>query len=72
MAASIVTYFGGSYHGGSCNFENYFTPMALLLITMAFTIVSLTTFACYICIFTKILTQRAKHSQLGKFDLETF
>ena len=68
MALSILTYFEGRYHGGGCAFEHYFTPMVLLLITLKFIIVSLTTFTCCVCILIKILKQRAKRSQLGKFD----
>ena len=66
VATSILTYFGESYHGGGCTFQAYFKHMAHLSIMVGFTIVSITTFICYICIFTKILNQRAKRSQLGK------
>ena len=66
ISVSIITYFEESFQGDQCIFENYFTPMVILLITLVFTIISMTTFICYICIFTKILKEWAKHSLLGK------
>ena len=50
----------------NCEFIFYFTPLMMMIIALEFTVVSGTTFICYILIFFKIVKEKAKRKQLGK------
>ena len=51
----------------NCEFSYYFTPMMMMIIALEFTVVSITTFICYILIFFKIAKEKVKRQKLGKF-----
>ena len=67
MHTSVQMTLAGGYRLGNCEFDSYFTPLMMMVIAMEFSVISLTTFVCYVFIFTKILKEKSKRTQLGKY-----
>ena len=64
---SVQMTLAGGYSPGDCDFASYFSPLMMMIIGLEFTVISLTTFISYIFVFTKILKEKSKRTQLGKY-----